>query len=126
MKIKDYHEMSLMVVNVAYVNLPQGAPLTVVAELRNVTNNTNQMMYHCIDTRGEHHFISRREVELYDLCFTEKGLYIVASSMIQFSSRLDREVVCYRFTVGDNGVVTTIKEFQPLQYLLGGKENEEN
>ncbi len=126
MKIKDYHEMSLMVVNVAYVNLPQGEPLTVVAELRNVTNNTNQMMYHCIDTRGGHHFISRREVEQYELCFTEKGLYIVASSMIQFSSRLDREVVCYRFTVGDNGVVTTIKEFQPLQYLLGGKENEEN
>lgn len=126
MKIKDYKETSLMVVNVGYSELVRGSILTVIAEFRNIANHTNQMMYHCIDSKGEHHFISKREVEEFTLCFTEVGLYAVASSMIKFSSRLDREVVCYKFTVLDDGVIVTMKEFKPLEYLLGGKEDEEN
>ncbi len=126
MKIKDYHETSLMVVNVAYSKLVRGSVLTVIGEFRNIANNTNQMMYHCIDSKGEHHFIAKREVEEFTLCFTSKGLYAVASSMIQFSSRLDREVVCYRFTVLDSGVIVTMRDFKSLEYLLGGKEDEKD
>ncbi len=126
MKIVDYHEVSMMVVNTGYYKLVRGSLLTVVGEFRNTANSVNQMMYHCIDAKGQHHFISRREVEQFDLCFTEKGLYAVASSMVQLSARLDREVVCYRFTTDDDGVIVSKKEFLSLEYLLGGKENEKN
>jgi hypothetical protein len=126
MKITNYLEKTGVVVNTGYSKLPYGSLLYIVGTFMDGNSVPRQEMVHCITSAGEHHFIARRELEEIELCFTDKGMYAVAKSMIRFSARLDREVVCYRFTINDNGVIISKKEFHTLKYLLGGNEDETN
>lgn len=124
MKIRDYLEKTGVMVNTGYPKLPYGTLLYVVGTFVNTDATPRTTMIHCITSAGDHHFIAVRELEEIEVCFTDKGMFAVAKSMIRFSARLDREVVCYKFTVNDYGVMISKKEFHTLKYLLGGNEDE--